>query len=310
MTTKEKYKLVCDTFNLTNFYELGFEGQNVKICNVESNIEELDDHGYDAHNVVKTYAPKATIVSYRDEMGKSVMSDFDGFIDWCIENKVDIITCSLDLLKYNKIEALKKAYDNNIIMCCCMDNDDTERTNNSYYISCSEHTIGVSSITLSAKGKIDWGDHNFGEAVDVLTLGKQLPVKNEKDIWYNKTGQSFGTPLVAAMIAVWKSSGTHITSKNVLPLIEKYAKHFTYKDRTYDIITLPSLKDSDYTYEEPIKESQEDWKKEFAIAVEEMKKMNMTDGLRLKDNITREEVIVMLYRIYKQIKGELKNENN
>ena len=299
MTTNEKYELICKKFNIDQYYEKGFKGQNVTICNVESNLKNVDDHGYDVYNVIKTYSPNAKVVSFKDETNLSGIGHFDKMIDWCIENNVDIISCSLDITKKQYLTSLQKAYEHNIIVVCDMNNKEIERDNDDNFISCSDYTISVSSIAIDSKCSISWGGHNYGEAVDVLTVGKQLPIKDNLNNWYSKTGQSFGTPLVASMIALWKSSHVNITSRNVKELIYKYSDDFIYEFDLYHIIKLPSLQDYDYTYEEPVKEETpiKDWKQEFIecwnLAIEK----GLVDGTRKDEPITRNELIVILKRL-------------
>lgn len=51
------------------------------------------------------------------------------------------------------------------------------------------------------------------------------------------------------------------------------------------------------------------WKKEANEAVERAKNAGISDGTRLNDNATRQEVIIMLDRVIKKLEAELKTDN-
>ena len=98
-TTEDKYNILIKDLNLKEYYDKGFLGQGVTIASIESTDSS---HGSQVKNTLLTYAPKANVISYNDLHDISAVGDQNGnvefpkFVDWCIENKVDIVTSSLD----------------------------------------------------------------------------------------------------------------------------------------------------------------------------------------------------------------------
>lgn len=317
-TIRDKFDEICNILNLNDYYDKGYKGQNVIIASVESTDS---DHGSMVKDTIKTYAPNCKLISFNDEhINKSATGDnnvnqsFPLFVDWCIENKVDIVTSSLDWScdKESELKAIQKLYDNGIIFCNCAGNDGHEifRSSLCRTYSLDEEIISVSGLGLDSKGKITWAGFNYGEPVDVVTFGSLVPTLDKDGHWYSWSGTSVATPLFASLLALVKSTGFKLTSKGVFALIDMYNKPFNYKDRDYKMFVLPPINellsrvDNNPSKGDDINmdnNKPSDWAVE---AVNYMKEIGITDGTRLKDTITREEVITLLYRLIQKIKKD------
>lgn len=244
---EEKFERYLKFVGLQDYCDNDYFGQGVKIATIENTD---NGHGRDVYNTLKTYAPQAEVVSYSDEFGVSAVGDtgdnqtFPKFVDWCIENKVDIVTSSLgwDSDKENEKQAIQKLYNAGIIFVNCIGNENKEKTFDSKLASCTDiGVIGVGAYSLDINNKVSYV-YNYGEPVDVLALGKIVPIK-DGDVWVEKSGTSFATPIVASFFAVLKSTGLEINSKNAMQIIKLYSKDFAYKDRTYKIFMFPNYYD-------------------------------------------------------------------
>lgn len=339
-TIEDKYNQVIKMTNLKQYYDRGFKGQGIVIANIEGTIG--DEHGRNVKETILTYAPEASVISYNDIYDRSSISDGNGtlgfplFVDWCIENKVNIVSSSLDWScdKPEEQAALQKLYDAGIIFLNCAGNSDTERDfdRGVHASNIDKGVITVSGLFLSVGStKYTWAGYNYGEIVDVVALGSGVPFKSyfdpkdsdyerlcekygRKYLWSSWSGTSAATPLVAAMFAVMMSANGLINSKNAMELIEKCSSPFVYKDRTYNQLNLPGLDKLLATAQEkedkveapvvqpstPVVDNSEtsSWAKE---ARDELMKLGITDGTNPKKQITREEVWTMLYRLYNKI---------
>ncbi len=291
MTQKEKYQMILEKFNIKEYFDRGFKGQDVKIASIESLTSE---HGRKVYLTLKTYAPLCDVYSFNDEFGVSAVGDqntidtimFPKFVDWCIEKKIDIITSSLCWGADEKVEreGIQKLYDNGIIFLnCAGNNGDEDNLNEGYDASNIDvGVISVSGVTINDKGEIKWAGRDYGSAIDVLGISENLPILYDADKFMAWSGTSAATPFIASMFAVLKSS-TNVNSKNAMSYIEKYSDIFEYDGIDYNLFKMPVYKKS--------------WKEEFDESWQKATKLGVVDGTRPNDNITRNELIVILDRL-------------
>lgn len=214
------------------------------------------------------------------------------------KNKVDIVTSSLNWSPDKDVEkeAIKKLYENGIIFCNCASNEGSENTfaQTKRTWAFDKEVVCVSGYMHSINGKFSWSGFNYGEAVDVLGCGSNCPtMAHDSNVVYSWSGTSVATPMIAGMLATFKSANKNLNSKNVFDLINNNYIPLIYKDREYKILVLPPL---ELIGEYMDKFENETWAKE---GLEWAEKVGLSDCLRLDENITRREVIVMLYRLFK-----------
>lgn len=292
MTQKEKYEMILKELNIKEYFDKGFKGQDVKVASVES---LKSDHGRKVYLTLKTYAPLCDVYSFNDEMGISATGDqntpdtinFPKFVDWCIEKGIRVVSSSLQWQadELEEKEAIKKLYDNGIIFFNCAGNDGNEDNfgDGDDASNIDEGVISVSSVSLDYNGKYSWTGYDYGEAIDVVTIGSNLPILYDVDKFMTWSGTSAATPLMASMFAVLKSSGRFLDSKNAMAYIENYSETFAHNKMYYNLFKMPVY--------------QKSWKEEFEESWQKATELGVVDGTRPNDNITRNELIVILDRL-------------
>lgn len=250
MTTREHLEELKNILNISEYHNAGFKGKGVVVASVENSDSS---HGSMVYDTIMTYAPECTFKSFNDEVKNYGATSDDGknirfpeFVDWCIKNKVDIVTSSLDWQCDNEVEkeAIKKLYENGIIFCNCAGNNGNEiKLNNSKKTwGFDKEVISVSGYMHSTNGKFSWSGFNYGEAVDVLGCGTGCPtLSRDSNVCYGWGGTSSATPFIAGMLATYKSADKTLNSKNVFDLINNNYIPLIYKDKEYKILVLPPL---------------------------------------------------------------------
>lgn len=298
MTQKEKYEMILEKLNIKEYFDNGFKGQNVKVASIESLKSK---HGRNVYLTLKTYAPLCDVYSFNDEMGISAISDhntpdtimFPKFVDWCIDKGINIVTSSLCWSASHDVEreAIKKLYDNGIIFLNCAGNDGDEDNfgDGNDASNIDEGVISVSSVTMDSKGKITWTGYDYGEAIDVVTIGYSLPILYDADKFMCWSGTSAATPLMAAMTADVISANEDINSKNIEQVIEDSSEDFEYEGIKYKRFIMPSLK--------ILGKYELTWQEMFEKTWNKATKLGVVDGTRKNEYITRNELVVILERL-------------
>ena len=110
---------------------------------------------------------------------------------------------------------------------------------------------------------------------------------------------SVATPMIAGLLALYKSYDKNLCSKNVFELINASYTPYTYKDREYKILKLPKLNEfklREVIMQDKDEELTSEWAKESRKYLMEQ---GITDGTNPLGIITRQEVWTMLYRLLK-----------
>lgn len=299
MTTKEHFeKNILPYFNIKEYFDKGYKGQGITIATMESTT---DSHGNMVVDTLLTYAPNCKVISYTDIFDISTMSDngenveFPKFADWCIENKADIITSSLDWScnREEERQAIQKLYDNGIIFCNCAGNSGglIKHSNKNKTYGFDKECLTISGIMLDTKGKISWSGFNYGEGVDLCSIGTGTPtIARQTGTWYGWGGTSSATPMVAGMLATYKSFDKTLNAKNVFEkIVDKMTTYCEYEDYKHKILILPKMED--------VNMENKDWKLEFEEVWERATKLKVVDGTRPNEPITRNELVVILDRL-------------
>ncbi|WP_188647867.1 S8 family peptidase [Marinithermofilum abyssi] len=142
---------------------------------------------------VHLYAVKAF-----NRKGSANLSDLLSAINWCIENKMDVINMSFGMAKVSDTlrQAIVTAYRKGIVMIAAAGN---QGTNNVEFPARFKETIGVTSI--SKDGKLS-SFSNVGPGVDIAAPGDKITSS-----WLNGTtremsGTSMAVPHVVGTVAL------------------------------------------------------------------------------------------------------------
>ena len=323
-TIEDKYNKLVKELNLKEYYDKGYTGKGIIVASVESTDS---DHGRNVKCTCLTYAPDVTFISYNDCHEKSATGDdgtnaeFPKFVDWCIENKVDIVTSSLSWTCNHEEEkqAIRKLYENGIIYVNCAGNEShtlEHRENGNQPYTFDKESICVGAVQYDmTKNKFKKASFsNYGEAIDVMMEGDASPMKSFFDptdedyedsvkkygrnyLWVGFSGTSASTPMIAGLLAVYKSYDKKLNSKNVFDLINASYIPLEYDNIEYKIFKMPVM--DTITLKEEVKnmEDKPDWKIEFEEVWDRATKLKVVDGTRPSDPITRNELVVILDRL-------------
>lgn len=120
-------------------------------------------------------------------------------LNWCINNNVNIVNCSLGTTNKNDFDALTASlngikYQKTIIVA-------SKSNKNIYtYPACNNNVIGVKSNSLYIDGNIKLKWYPF-DGVDVETSGVHTIALKDSSFFKTTNANSFSTPVVTAMIA-------------------------------------------------------------------------------------------------------------
>lgn len=323
-TIEDKYNKLVKELNLKEYYDKGYTGKGIIVASVESTDSS---HGRSVKCTCLTYAPDVTFISYNDTHEKSATGDtgnvveFPKFVDWCIENKVDIVTSSLSWScnHEEEREAIRKLYNNGIIFVNCAGNENhtlEHREDGNQVYTFDKESICVGAVQYDmTKNKFKKASFsNYGEAIDVMMEGDNAPMKSFFDktdedyddlvkkygrdyLWVGFGGTSAATPMMAGLLACYKSYDKTLNSKNVFDLIDGSYIPLEYDNIEYKIFKLPKINDKEIELMENIDENKPAWQVEFEEAWKLATKEGIVDGTRPNDPITRNELIVILTRL-------------
>lgn len=148
---------------------------------------------------------------------------------------------------------------------------------------------------MDVKGNIKWSGFNYGESVDLCTLGSNTPTFNDDDLMYSWSGTSSATPMCAGMLATYKSFDNELNAQNVFEkIVNKMITTITYKGYEHKILILPNMEDVMLEKED---NKTPQWKLEFDEVWDRATKLKVVDGTRPNDAITRNELLVILDRL-------------
>lgn len=160
-------------------------------------------------------APKAEIYSVKIiGFDGGVLSDVLNGIDWCIENKMNIITISFGTPDYSQALEYKinEAYDNGIIIVAAAGNNDI----NIWYPAKSGNVIATSSTEIDNQFS---SFSNYGPEIDLSAPGSAILstyINNSYAIGY---GTSFSTPHATGVIALLMETNMNLSASEIKSII-------------------------------------------------------------------------------------------
>ena len=175
--------------------------------------------------------------------------------------------------------------------------------------------VGACQYNMTSKKFSKASFSNYGNAIDVMMEGETAPMKsffnpNDDDyddnvkrygrnyIWVGFGGTSASTPMIAGLFACYKSYDHTLNSKNVFDLIDNSYIPLVYEDVEYKIFKLPSIMDLEVgKMEDNFTDQKPQWKVEFEEVWDRATKLKIVDGTRPNENVTRNELMVILDRL-------------
>lgn len=252
---------ILDKLNIYNIRKYGYTGKGIKIAIIDGginqfsenmiiksgynftdnndNYEDKDGHGTAIASIIKS---KEFGIAFDSEIyalkinleydQKSINLVIDA-IEWCIQNKMDIINMSFGFTGYESIEfenKCREAYDSGICIVCAAGNNPMAQ---GLAIPANYNsTIAISSI--DDNNKIS-DKSSFGKGVDFCCYGEGISAYDLNGKIINVSGTSFAAPCVSAIIALLKEQNSSLTCREIYELLkdnalkpDKYTKKSLY----------------------------------------------------------------------------------
>jgi subtilisin family serine protease len=183
-------------------------------------------------------APEAELYAVKilSDEGKGQLDWLISSIDWCIDNKINIMSMSLGVNEDNDrmFSAIKKAYNAGIIMVCAAGNDSQgESVNTVDYPAKYKETISVAAIDLGQKiGNFS----SRGNEIEVSAAGVEVFSTYPNNKYAKLSGTSMATPHIAGSVALIQSKalnryGRFLTTEEVRLILQMNSKDLGIKGK-------------------------------------------------------------------------------
>lgn len=248
---------ILTKLNIPEFHARGIKGKGIKVALIENFVpnstetpiskwyDPTTDTTYTTeptgftefdHTMGCAYILKSSVVGVAPDIELyNCLSDvnpaaFKKCVDWCIENKVDIVSistilyCELDIRDY-----LRKLYNAGIIVVRAFGNRDASTPDDCYSRTAS---MGAECITLGGINKDKTTlSHNgamsfTGERMDFVSYAQQVPgyLKPDGVNRYVFSGTSFSAPLTAGICALIKCQNPNLTVDEIFFILKDNAE--------------------------------------------------------------------------------------
>lgn len=248
---------ILTKLNIPEFHARGIKGKGIKVALIENFVPNSEETpiskwydpitnttytteptgltGFD-HTMGCAYILKSNVVGVAPDielyncLSNTNPAAFKKCVDWCIENKVDIVSistilyCELDIRNY-----LRKLYDAGIVVVRAFGNRDASEVNNCYSRTAS---MGAECITIGGINKDKTTlNHNgtlsfTGERMDFVSFAQQVPgyLKPDGINRYVFSGTSFSAPLTAGICALIKCQNPNLTVDEIFYILKDNAE--------------------------------------------------------------------------------------
>lgn len=191
----------------------------------------IDDNGHGTHIAgiiagssksqgILGVAPKASIHAVKafDMVGSAYVSDIIAGINWCVENKMDIINMSFGMSTYSRAleKAVKNAYDAGKIIVASCGNEGKKQSID--YPARFEQVVSVGATTRT--GKVA-SFSNKGKRIDVYAPGEKIFSSWLYGRYNELNGTSMATAHVTGVIALMMSTKPNLKPSQVKQLLKR-----------------------------------------------------------------------------------------
>ena len=231
-------------------------------------------HGEQCVSLIREVAPDA-IVNLKNYNNSTIMN-----------SKADIICASVTGFATTADDSfMNRAIGKGQVIITSAGNDGE---NGLTFLAKRNSAISVGAVLLK-DGKIEVADYSSrGKNLDVMSFSGHDGGKLQ--------GTSFAAPLFAGMIALLlEKSNKKLNQQDILNVIKKHSQDLEIKgfdvNTGHGLFVLPNIKN---IKKEVVEVTKFDWSKD---ALKWSKENGISDNTRLEENITRREVITLLYRV-------------
>ena len=168
-------------------------------------------------------------ISIHDEVISSVLDD--AIID-AVDKGARIIQLSLSVDHSADIEAaIQYAIDNNVVVVCATGNSNLSQV---FFPASDTNVISVGAIDDS---KQKWTFSNYGENLDIMAPGYNVPTTSSNGSYAEVGGTSMAAPHVSGVIALMLSINPNLTVSQIRNIIESTAQKVRTDLYDYEIKT-------------------------------------------------------------------------
>lgn len=164
-------------------------------------------------------APDAAIYPVKafDHQGSASISDIVAGIEWCIENRMDIINMSFGMRRDSSAlrQAIRRAHRAGIVIIASAGNDGKRRAD---YPACYPEVISVGATT-SKRQVLRMS--NRGEKIDVYAPGEKVMSTWLHGDYCILSGTSMAAGYVSGAVALLLSAGRKLTPKQVKNILKQ-----------------------------------------------------------------------------------------
>mgnify|MGYP001272983261 CR=1 FL=1 len=207
----------------------------VNTTNTKSSYYDDNGHGTHVAGIVAAtgkdgmqpgVAPKASLYAIKalDHEGLGYISDIIEGINWCINNKIQVINMSFGLLPGEQSaalqEAIQKAYNNGIVCVASAGNSGTSNGRIDEPASFSE------TISVAASNRNDEiaSYSSRGQGIDITAPGTNIRSLTPNNGYIEMSGTSMSCPHVAGGVALMLAADKSLTPDQVSEKLKSWAK--------------------------------------------------------------------------------------
>ncbi|GMK37937.1 hypothetical protein PCCS19_09910 [Paenibacillus sp. CCS19] len=209
----------------------------VNTTNIKSASSYYDDNGHGTHvagiiaatgkdGMQPGVAPKVSLYAIKalDHEGLGYISDIIQGINWCINNKIQVINMSFGLLPGEQSaalqEAIQKAYNNGIVLVASAGNSGTSNGRIDEPASFSE------TIAVAASNRNDEiaSYSSRGQGIDITAPGTNIRSLQPNSGYVEMSGTSMSCPHVAGGAALVLAADSSLTPDQVSEKLKSWAK--------------------------------------------------------------------------------------
>ncbi|MDQ0216906.1 subtilisin [Oikeobacillus pervagus] len=143
-------------------------------------------------------------------------------IDWCLDNKMDIVHTSISSQKRSKIVnyAVQKAYDKGILLISSAGNQGMYLKESITFPGAYDSVIAVGSVDQNNKRSVF---SSVGESLELMAPGENIYSTEPNNSYGQRDGTSMAAPYITGIAALIMEKNPKLTNKEVRKILNETA---------------------------------------------------------------------------------------
>lgn len=232
--------IIDDGVNQNAFKQVGKLSHNIEITNnLKLKVKKRSNSSWKSHGstcaaIVKKYAPECDLSSIK------ILSSFSKTgcqkqlikaLDWCLENKIDIVNVSLGSIDYRDYEVLRrainKAVKNGLIIIAAGSND-----NKVSYPAAFTNVIGVSCDLSRNLNEEELCYNHYSPLGTDFTASSLYPLEDSKDnLKVSSLCNSYAAPYITAKVVEIKAKYRQMGVEGIKSELVKMSVNYNSVDK-------------------------------------------------------------------------------